>query len=283
MLDLILIAIGMLGLLISSITDIKTYEVPDWVSYSMIASGLGIRLIYSIIEASWYYFLYGLLGFGVMFVFGNLMYYTKQWGGGDSKLVMGLGALFATSNLYENFLFGIITNILIIGAVYGLVYGTVLALKNRKKFLKEIKKELTKSKKNRIFFLLTALLVFLFSFFIEDKLLKLMMYSIGVIFLILYPYLVMIVKTIENTCMFKEIPISKLTEGDWVVNDIYSGKKLIYSSKSLGIEKNQIEKIKRMKIKRILVKYGIPFVPSFLIGFITTLIFGNILFNFLGI
>ncbi|MBI2673539.1 prepilin peptidase, partial [Candidatus Woesearchaeota archaeon] len=277
MLDIILIAIGMLGLLVSSITDIKTYEVPDWISYSMIASGLGIRLVYSIIEASWYYFLYGLLGFGIMFVFGNLMYYTKQWGGGDSKLMMGLGALFATSDLYKNFLFGIIINILIIGAVYGLVYGTVLALKNQKKFLKEIKKGLINQKKSRILFLLTALLFLLFSFVVKDNFLKLMMYFIAVI-LILYHYLIITVKAIENVCMFKEIPISKLTEGDWVVNDLYSGKRLIYSSKSLGIEKNQIEKIKRLKIKKILVKYGIPFVPSFLIGFIATLIFGNILF-----
>ncbi len=282
MLDLILIVIGMLGLIVASITDIKTMEVPDWISYSMIASGLGIRLIYSTITSSWNYFLYGVLGFLILFVFGNLMYYTKQWGGGDSKLIMGLGALFATSNIYPNFLLGIITNILLIGAIYGVIWGFILAIKNWKNFIKDFKRELIKNKKILVFSLITSLIVITLTYIIIEDKLEILIISLIFLIVIFYYFLTMFVRSVENTCMLKKIAPNRLTEGDWVAEDIYYNGKLIYNSKSLGVEKKQIEKIKKLK-KKILVKYGIPFVPSFLIGFIITLIFGNLLFKLLGL
>lgn len=282
MLDLILIAIGMLGLIVASITDIKTMEVPDWISYSMIASGLGIRLIYSIIEQSWNYFLYGALGFLILFGFGNLMYYTKQWGGGDSKLIMGLGALFATSNIYPNFLLGVIINILLIGAIYGVIWGFILAIKNWKNFIRDFKRELIKNKKILVFSLITSLIVITLAYIIIKDKFEILIISLIFLIVIFYYFLTMFVRSVENTCMLKKISSNKLTEGDWVAEDIYYKGKLIYNSKSLGVEKKQIEKIKKIK-KKILVKYGIPFVPSFLIGFIITLIFGNLLFKLLGI
>ncbi len=243
MLDLILIVIGMLGLIVASITDIKTMEVPDWISYSMIASGLGIRLIYSTITSSWNYFLYGVLGFLILFVFGNLMYYTKQWGGGDSKLIMGLGALFATSNIYPNFLLGIITNILLIGAIYGVIWGFILAIKNWKNFIKDFKRELIKNKKILVFSLITSLIVITLTYIIIEDKLEILIISLIFLIVIFYYFLTMFVRSVENTCMLKKIAPNRLTEGDWVAEDIYYNGKLIYNSKSLGVEKKQIEKI----------------------------------------
>ena len=78
--------------------------------------------------------------------------------------------------------------------------------------------------------------------------------------------------------MIKNIPINNLTEGDWIVNDIYSKNKIVYSKKSLGVTLDQISIIKKLKIKTITIKEGIPFTPAFLIAFIITLIYGNILF-----
>ena len=92
MISYILITAGLIGLLIATMTDIKTREVPDWLSYSLIVIGLGVRLIYSLFEWNFSYVLFGFIGFGIFFLIALFMYYTKQWGGGDSKLLMGLGA-----------------------------------------------------------------------------------------------------------------------------------------------------------------------------------------------
>jgi len=48
----------------------------------------------------------------------------------------------------------------------------------------------------------------------------------------------------------------------------------------LGIEKKQIRKLielyKKRKVKNILIKEGIPFVPSFFAAYVITLIYGNL-------
>ena len=63
-------------------------------------------------------------------------------------------------------------------------------------------------------------------------------------------------------------------------SDIRINGKYICGPKDLGIEKKQIKKLmvfyREGKIKKILIKEGIPFVPSFLIAFVITLVYGNI-------
>ena len=82
MIDLLLLLVGLAVFIIGSITDIKTREIPDWVSYSAIILGLGLRLLYSLSTLDWSFFLYGLLGFGIFLALGLFMFYTGQWGGG---------------------------------------------------------------------------------------------------------------------------------------------------------------------------------------------------------
>ena len=54
--ELLLLSIGLAGVLFASVTDWKTREVPDWISYSMMAGGLGIRAIYSLSTSDYFYF-----------------------------------------------------------------------------------------------------------------------------------------------------------------------------------------------------------------------------------
>ena len=92
----------LISLIIASITDIKTREVPDWLNYGLIVFGLGSRLIYSIALSDFSFFLYGLTGFLVFFIIANIMFYSAQWGGGDSKLLMGLGAVIGLNFNFTN-------------------------------------------------------------------------------------------------------------------------------------------------------------------------------------
>ena len=61
--------------------------------------------------------------------------------------------------------------------------------------------------------------------------------------------------------------------------DIIVDGEHICGPKDLGIELKQINKLKKLqshgKINKILIKEGIPFVPSFLAAYITILLFGN--------
>jgi Flp pilus assembly protein protease CpaA len=273
--DVFLVVVGIAGLLVASITDIKTREVPDWLSYSLIASGIGLRLIYSAATYDWLYFVYGLLGFGIMFGIGNLMYYGKQWGGGDTKIMMGLGALFATSPTGQGyFLFSLWLNILIIGAMYGIAWSAVLAARHRDRFANEAKRLFSQKIVSRRVYLGVSLLFLAGFFFIDDPLPKFMAAMFG-LFILIYEYLLILIRAVENVCLYKLVPVAKLTEGDWIAKEVYVGRKLVTGPKSLGIEKNEINILRKAGIGKVLVKEGIPFIPPFFLGLIFTLIYGN--------
>ena len=95
-LDVTLIILALIVLFIASYTDLKTREVPDWLNYSLIFSAFGIRTIFSF-ELGWEIIISGLIGFVIALSIALLFYYTGQWGGGDSKLLMGMGAIIGVS------------------------------------------------------------------------------------------------------------------------------------------------------------------------------------------
>ena len=277
------------ALLTGSITDLKTREVPDFVNYGFIISGIALNLLFSVIYSDFSFIIHSIVGLGIFFGIAWVMFYAGQWGGGDSKMLMGLGAMIGIDVFFKKpqFLLDFFINALFIGAIYGLLWSIFLAFKNKKKFWKEFKKissenNVIKLKKIVLIFIL-AILILLFityekNFFIK----KVFFMLLSLAFLILTTfYLWLFVKAIEKSSMYKLAEPSRLTEGDWIVNDVYVGRQYICGPKDLGINKKQIKKLinfyKIGKVKKILIKEGIPFVPSFLIAFVVALVFGNML------
>jgi prepilin signal peptidase PulO-like enzyme (type II secretory pathway) len=107
----------------------------------------------------------------------------------------------------------------------------------------------------------------------------------GMIFVSFYVFVYL--KAIEHSVMIKWVVPELLTEGDWVVEDVVVGGKRICGPKDLGLEKSQIAKLLRLKregkVKKVLIKYGIPFVPGFLLAFIATYLWGNVVFKLMGL
>lgn len=281
MYEIFLLTIALIWLIFASISDIKTHEVPDWLSYSLIAIGLANSLLNSLIFYEIKFLSYSLFAFGSFFLFSLLLYYTKQWGGGDVKLLAALVALFPiypeellnylNPNLDLPFILILILNIIIFGALYSIIYGTYLIKKNKVNLIKEIKNY----KLDKIY-ILTPLIILAISFLIQDLILKLLLLSLGIIILIT-PLLLIYVKIIESKCMLKKIKIDELTEGDWITKSIYYKGKLVYNKNSPGVVKEQILLFKKIRIKNVIIKEGIPFVPVFLISFIIAIIFGNLI------
>ncbi|HLC58259.1 MAG TPA: A24 family peptidase [Candidatus Nanoarchaeia archaeon] len=273
-----LVIVALIVLIICSITDIKKREVPDLVSYSFIAVGFGARLIYSFIEKDFSYLIYGIIGFAIFFVFANLMYYTKQWGGGDCKLLMGLGVVFGNYQVISKFslnslpfLGTLLLNILVAGVVYGIVYSIFLGVKNYSKVKKDISKT---SFKILIILFIFGLLLILISYSIFDSFIFKMV-SLVILICLISSIIIQFTKIIENSLMYKFIKVNKLVEGDWLAKDVFKANKLICKIRNIGLTKEDIEILKKNKIKTVLVKEGIPFVPGFLIGFIVSILFGD--------
>ena len=277
----LVLLIGLVVLIIGSITDLKTREVADWVNYGLFFSAIGLRLLYSAITLNPYFILDGLVGFIICTIIGLIMFYSGQWGGGDSKMIIGLGTLFGLNIIHfnihtitNNLLVSFFINSFIFGAFYGVVWSFILLIKNRKKFLSnwnKLNKEFRIQKKISI---IGGLILFIAGIFLKNyRIIFIPLSIISIVTIYLYIYS----KSVEKGCMIQNMRIKDLTEGEWIQKDIKINGKYICGPKDLGITKKQIAKLKKLKVKSVAVKIGIPFVPSFLMGFLGTMLFGNLL------
>jgi len=265
--DLIAFSVGLLALLAASIHDFKTREVPDLLSYGLIAFAITYGVGKAVILQSWTPLFQMLGGLTLMVTIGYIMFYAGQWGGADSKLLMALGALLGIGFGSFNALWFLLVALLS-GALYGLLYTIILAIQHRKEFVPAIKKRMTDPliKWFRRIVLFVVLLLLISLFFVPKLYQPFTLLLLVAVYGLFYLWL--LVHTIENAILIKMYPIKQLTEGDWIAKDVFIKKKLIVGPKSLGISKKQIQLLKKSKIKQVLVKEGIPFVPSFLLAWI---------------
>lgn len=281
----IIFLIVLVALIIGTYTDFKTREVPDWLNYGLIFIGFGLRILFTIVYQDWNYLLYGIIGFAAFFLLALVMFYAGQWGGGDAKMVMGLGALIGLELGIDAFLIGFFINIIIFGALFGFLFSIYLAISNRKGFAKEFSKRFREKGREKWFVWIGTIALLIVSIFVPASIKVSVVLLAGLLLISFYMFIYL--KAVEKASMIRWVAPEKLTEGDWVVQDVIIGGKRICGPKDLGLEQKQIERLIRLKrqnkIKKVLIKYGIPFVPSFLIAFIATYLWGNFVFQMLGI
>ena len=106
------------------------------------------------------------------------------------------------------------------------------------------------------------------------------MLAIAVLFPILF-YLLPFSHAVQLSCLQYYAKPDKLTLGDWIGEDIKAEGKTIVSKESTGLSAAEINKVQELhdkgKVGNVLVKTGIPFIPSFLIAFVVTLWHGSLL------
>jgi len=254
-----LFALGLIWIVFASIQDLRKREVANWLNFSLIAIALAYRAIYSLFYNDWEFFALGLAGFAMFFAIANAFYYTKVFAGGDAKLLMGIGCVLPFESFFDFLAIGIgfVFILFLFGAVYSLFYSLYVAYLNGKRFSFEFKKRFFGNWK----YLLIAVLIALISFFVIKEFYYALLVFLFVVFIpLLYVYL----KAVE-CCMIKLIMHEKLTEGDWIEQDVRVNGKWIRKNVH-GLSLKEIELLRKYK-RRILVKEGIPFVPSFLFAF----------------
>ena len=328
----------------TSIIDIKTREVPDWLSASLIMLGFGFAIITDVVTATlgglaiaivlselfilgwfvdgfvffpniaaqsedkpWWTQLGASLGLCIAaiaisfaltelaptiaralagaaagYAVGVILYWTKQWGGGDAKLLAGVGAILGFDVQYGT---QVITGIflpapsfvwflallLVCGAVYGAGWLAVLAIMYRKKFLPVYHTTLASMRVMRIatWCVTALLLVAAVTTTIRSNAL------FGTLFVVLAAltyggfYLVVAVKAAEKSLMLIQRTPAQLVAGDWVMGPVVVGKATIIPTSSAGVTEREIAALRKAAPKKIVtIRQGVPFVPSFLLAFI---------------
>ncbi|MFH1848694.1 MAG: A24 family peptidase [archaeon] len=269
------------ALIIASYTDIRTREVPDWLNFALIFSGVGYRAIASAVSWEWGYLVDGAAGFAVCLVVALVMYYTGQWGGGDSKMILGLGILLGFDMTLDSLILSFLLNLVFIGAIYGLLWSVILAFKNSKEFRRSwaVQQKCMEKAKAAILIIGTAVMASLL--LVHDSQLRVIL-VLCYMLLAASPYLWVFVRSVEKSCMLKRMSPGKLTEGDWIAEDVIVDGRRICGPKDLGVDRKQIAELisleKKNRIRRVHVKEGIPFVPSFLLSFLVSIALGNLVY-----
>ncbi|MFH1173927.1 MAG: A24 family peptidase [archaeon] len=269
--DIIPAVVLFVALLISTIIDIRTREVPDLLSFSLVCFGIFYAIAKSLIMLSWMPFLIMLVGLAAGLLVAVLMYYTGQWGGGDSMLIMGVGSVIGLWFEHPDFL-TFLVNLLIGGAVYGIFWSIGLAIKHRKTFFSALHAYTSTPRmlRIRVSVLILVIILLACAFLLLHDTARLILIACTAVLYVLY-ILLIFTRLIERTIMIVALPVRKLTEGDWLAEEILVQGKRIGKT---GVTKQQIALLKK-KRKTVLVKIGIPFVPSFLIALLAYLALGN--------
>jgi len=276
-------AIALIWMAIGSATDLRTREVPDWLNYSLIVIGFAAHALFSIVYTSWLFILQSAAGFALFFLLGAVMFYTGQWGGGDAKMVMGLGALIGLDLSFTAFPFilSFLINILLVGALYGLLFTIYLSLRNWAKLIDALRIDFRNAQLGKMHGTMwLGILALLLAFLATRNMTLGLAALILCVFMLTFFYLWVYIRAVEKACMIKEITPDRLTEGDWIAKEVRVGNKVLACPKDLGIDKKQIGELNKLYKKRRLntvwIKEGIPFVPTFFLAYVVTLFVGNI-------
>ena len=87
------------------------------------------------------------------------------------------------------------------------------------------------------------------------------------LFFLLFPVLFIYSKAVEESCLVRKVSPKDITEGDWLYEDIYVNGRKIKKNWD-GVSNKELALIRKKYRRKILIKYGVPFTPSFLIGLI---------------
>jgi len=270
--NLFLIVIGLVWIIGAVMQDLHRREVDNIWNFSLIGVVLAYRGAVSVFGGNYWFVLNGLIGLGVFLLLGNLFYYSRLFAGGDAKLLIALGAVLPLSYdwVINLKIFGLFVLIFMLGgSVYSLFYSCFLIFGNWQGFSEQFVKHFRKYYRLFIFVLVLSIVWAIFSFF--TGLAELMLISLVIL---LFPVLLVFSKAVEEGCLIKNVIWDKVTEGDWLHKDIKVGGKVI-KSRWEGVSKKELEIIRKGK-GNIMVKYGIPFTPGFLIGFIGILVLAKL-------
>jgi len=262
--QLFLFGITVIAIILATISDLKTFEIPDSISYFLIIFGISAQIILATTTQSLQPINALLISLAIASAIAIPLFLLGQWGGGDTKLLIGVAAMLPTFHTTVfPFILTFTFNLFFLGGAYAILIMTYLSFKHWKQIVK-----ISPIAKTLLIFLAIS---FTLPFLVQN------------IFFIFIPILTLgitithLALIIQKHFFVKKIRPSQLTEGDWIAKDLKIGNKTIYKVRKIGVLDKDIQKIRKHYNKSIEIKTGIAFGPSFLFSILISGYFGDVL------
>jgi Flp pilus assembly protein protease CpaA len=249
----------LIGLLIASWMDLKRREVDNWLNLFLLFSG-GVFIVFNaFFYNTFLIIIFGVFSFFIMFLIEEILYHSRVFGGGDSKLMLAMFSLFVGAGFFATLfnIFSFVILLFLCGGVGGLVYSFVLFFINFKKVSKQLKEGF---KSPYIRYLIFAGIVLFVLSYVD------WFFLFVSIFVLIGLFLFVFARALDNSVMIKEVSPGNLREGDLLAEDVnFKGRKIKVDWE--GLSKKDILFLKGLR-KKIKIKQGIPFAVVFLIAFL---------------
>lgn len=282
--DELIIGFSSLFLLLASYFDLKTGEIPEKLSRGFIVITLALAIGCTLITLNPSYMLFSAGSGVIFFLVGYLMFYLGEWGGGDVKILSGVGCSLGLLSAFGFFLrqesifpytLNYFINFALAATPYVILYASVLGIL-KPNVLNSFFSNLF-DKKN-IFLIILAFVPAALAIYLQTNKAA-FVYLFIPFFVVLSLYL----KEIEDNALQKSIPVNELKEEDILAKDIIvEGKKVAGRREAGGLTKKQVEEIKALAASgkipsEIRVRWGIRFIPVFFLAYLMTCMWGDVL------
>ncbi len=268
----------------AAISDLKTTEVPDWLSVIGVVGGVVLHAaasyqagidyqtlsnIFLIVESPVTWLgalgepLMWSLGIGALFsVYGWILYILGMWGGADAFAMSVLGFAvpygFAGPDLMHAV--NLFINIMFVGLLYTLLFAFYKSVQNKQVWSKTWSD--IKEQEARITVEIIAAAAISGLGVYTGNFNGLTYFVLLVSFVFLYRF----IKNIENDLMSKEVAVSELEGGEVLAKDEEKGGKV------KGITQ---EEINSLEAEKVVIKEGVRFIPVFPVALVLTLFYGG--------
>jgi Flp pilus assembly protein protease CpaA len=245
-------------LAVAAVYDLRTTEVPDWLSATGVVGGLTIHAAAALLYNSWEPLIWS-VGVGAVFsVYGWGMYFAGMWGGADAfaTSILGFAAPYAVSGPSLTYPADLFINLMLVGFVYSIGFAAVKAARIPE--VREGFRDRLTQETPRVALEISGALVagFLLSSYTP---LNGWIYGVGLgTMSLLYRFL----KAVEEHAMVREVSLEEVEEGE-VVAEV--------DHRVRGASQEELEDLDKEKVS---VKSGVKFIPAFPAALLLTDVFG---------
>ena len=266
MLELIALAVALIGGFAAGFWDLKTSDIPDEVPLLMAVLGLFIWYISGMTTGEWTPFIASVLLGTLVFAIGWALYRAGQWGGGDAALLAGIFYLLPDVAFLADYVF----NFFVVALVYSAVYALAIGFAHPKIFGYTV----DEIRRRKIWVVLLGWAVFgavvigALSWAGSGFMLAAWLWLAVFGFILFYVY----AKAVERKVFRRSLPIAHLKVGDVLAN----------SKRWEGVTAEKIADFKRKHVRVVEIKEGVRFGLVFPITVVATVLFGNLIFLMAG-
>lgn len=247
-------------LILASLEDLRRREVPFLLSHATIILGLAFAAQQATTNPL--VLLHSTVGGVTAYILGYLLYTTGQWGGGDVKLLTGIATFIGFNVSQPSRFIAYLLLVFLAGGLYGIAWASTLFIKE----YNAVSEKLPSKHPVTVGITLSTigLGVTTLSLFYQPYATPL---AGSITLLVVTTTVIYVFRHAGHIIEEKTKKVDTLVPGDWLTQEVSTDEKTI-DNEGTGLTPEQIQDLRSSSVSTVTVQRGIPFVPSFLLGYV---------------